>query len=302
MSLSDSLVYAPKPSAVSSSKACQNVPSYNKSSFNPGEVIILNIPTGRRGSFLNTRMSYLKFKGTNTGTDPTHTIAADFNIASIFSRFELYHGSNLLEPIHEYGLLVNLWHNLCGNASAFGTTGNLLEGQTAGTTNHRTGETISGANGTRVFCTPLLSGIVGVLQSKYLPTGDMIAGDLRLELTLAESETRVVGAVAKPKHTVSEVELMPEYTNLASYAARMVSQSNSGGYMISFDSFSTYASSLETGAGTMSISFRRDFRASRPYSPSSEKRTRSLPILRDRTAGAITYSATPGSGTTRFRE
>ena len=49
-------------------------------------------PTGRRGSFLNTRMSYLKFRVQNTGTDAAHTIAANFNIASIFSRLELYYG------------------------------------------------------------------------------------------------------------------------------------------------------------------------------------------------------------------
>ncbi len=59
MSLSDRLVYAPKPSAVSSSKARWNLPSCIKSSFKPREVVMLNIPTGRRGSFLNTRMSYL---------------------------------------------------------------------------------------------------------------------------------------------------------------------------------------------------------------------------------------------------
>ena len=58
MSRSDSLVYAPKPSAVSSSKARWNLPSYNKSTYNPGEVEkYVNIPTGRRGYFLNTRMS-----------------------------------------------------------------------------------------------------------------------------------------------------------------------------------------------------------------------------------------------------
>jgi hypothetical protein len=83
MSLRDSLVYAPKPSAVFSSKARWNQPSYNKSNYNPGEVVMLNIPTGRRGSFLNTRMSYLKFKVTNTGTDAAHTIAADYNINCI---------------------------------------------------------------------------------------------------------------------------------------------------------------------------------------------------------------------------
>ena len=66
MSVSDALVYSPKPSAVSGSKYRQNIPRYNKSSFGPGETVLLNIPCGRRGQYLNHRMSYLKFKVTNT--------------------------------------------------------------------------------------------------------------------------------------------------------------------------------------------------------------------------------------------
>ena len=128
MSLNDSLMYAPKPSAVSSSKARWNQPSYNKSTYNPGEVVIINIPTGRRGSFLNPRMSYLKLKVQNTGTDAGHIIAADYSIASIFSRMVLYHGSKLLERIYEYGLLINLWHDMTGSLAAHGTTSNLMEG------------------------------------------------------------------------------------------------------------------------------------------------------------------------------
>ena len=89
---------------------------------------MINIPIGRRGSFLNTHMSYLKFRVTNNGTNTGHAIAADFNIAFIFSRLELYHGPHLLEQIHEYGMLVNLWHDICGNLSSFTTTSNLLEG------------------------------------------------------------------------------------------------------------------------------------------------------------------------------
>jgi hypothetical protein len=72
----------------------------------------------------------------------------------------------MLEDIHEYGILVNLWHDICGNLSSFTTTGNLLEGQDA----TREGEAIAGAGSNQVFCVPLLLGIVGVLQSKYLPT------------------------------------------------------------------------------------------------------------------------------------
>ncbi len=86
MSLSNSLMYVPKPSAISSSKARWNQPSYYIVFFKPGEVVMLDNPTGCRGSFLNTRMTYLKFKVTNDGIDAAHTIAADYNIASTFSR------------------------------------------------------------------------------------------------------------------------------------------------------------------------------------------------------------------------
>ena len=136
---------------------------------------MLNIPTGRRESFLNTRMSYLKFKLNNTSTG-TAPLTPDFNIASIFSQMECYHGANLLKQIMEYGLLVNLWHDMCDFIASYITTGNLLEGQG---TNIRTGASIA-VGASQMDCIPLLSGIVGVLQNKYLPTGDMTAGDLRL--------------------------------------------------------------------------------------------------------------------------
>ena len=98
----------------------------------------------------------------------------------------------------------------------------------------------------------MLSGIVGVLQNKYLPTGDMTAGDLRLELTLANAADGIVADVART-WTVENVEMMLEYIDLASDAARMVSQSNSGGYMISFDSFANYSSSLEANTTNMNV-------------------------------------------------
>jgi hypothetical protein len=78
MNLGDFLVYHPKPSAVSSSKAWWNQPSYNKSTFNPGDVVMINIPKGRRGSFLNTRITFLEFRVTNKGADAGDTIAADY--------------------------------------------------------------------------------------------------------------------------------------------------------------------------------------------------------------------------------
>ena len=216
--------------------------------------MMLNIPCGRRGQFLNQRMSYLKFKLKNTSVvvaGETAPIAPDYAAASIISRLELYHGSNLLEQVHEYGMLYNLWLDISGSAEAHKHTGSMLEGMNAST--ERTGESLaSGADS--VYCIPLLSGIVGTLQSKYLPTGDMNGGDLRLELTLANAADGVVGsgnAAAARSWQVSDVELMLEYVELNSEAAKMISAQNAGGYMISFDSFANYASTVEQGATNM---------------------------------------------------
>ena len=60
----------------------------------------------------------------------------------------------------------------------------------------------------------------------------MTAGDLRLELTLANATDGIVAVGAVPNYSISDVEMMLEYTDLAFDPARMVSLSNSGGYMI----------------------------------------------------------------------
>jgi len=165
MSLSDSLVYQPKQSAVSSSKVRWNQSSYNKSSFKPGGVVMINIPTGRRGTLLNTRMSYLKFKVTNNGTDAGHTIAMNFNIALF------YQGSS-------YTMVLIFWNRFRSMECSriFGTIiaeilqrsqprANFLRVK-AQTEHPRRGKTIAGARGSRIFCILPISGIVGVLKSK----------------------------------------------------------------------------------------------------------------------------------------
>jgi len=104
MSLSDSLVYAPKPSAVYGHKYRQTLPTYNKATFLPGDTTMLNIPCGRKGQFLNQRMSYLNFKLNNlcqlttaeAATNPVVAVApicTDSSGSSLFARLDLYHGS-----------------------------------------------------------------------------------------------------------------------------------------------------------------------------------------------------------------
>jgi hypothetical protein len=82
MFLSDSLVYAHKPSAVYRHKYRQNLPTYNKAEFYPGDTMMLNIPCGRKGQFLNQRMSYIKFKLNNKRVLTTNEAAANPVVAT----------------------------------------------------------------------------------------------------------------------------------------------------------------------------------------------------------------------------
>eukprot|EP00873_Tetraselmis_striata_P003433 jgi/Tetstr1/423697/TSEL_014331.t1 len=58
----------------------QTVPAYNGTTFGGQQTILSNIPCGRRGYYLNTRMSYLRFSVKNK--DTANTFKPDYTAAS----------------------------------------------------------------------------------------------------------------------------------------------------------------------------------------------------------------------------
>lgn len=117
--LSDSFVYRRRPAAAAASQVEVRVPAYNKQVFGSGnERVQFNIPTGKRGQYLNTRMSYLKFElavdlgpYNPDGQTPTTTLpifALDGGAHSFIRGLQVYHGSNLLENIDQYNALYQL--------------------------------------------------------------------------------------------------------------------------------------------------------------------------------------------------
>ena len=69
-----------------------------------------------------------------------------------------------------------MWMDMTGCADARLSIGNVIEGMETTT---RVGEALL-VGASRYYTIPILSGIIGCMQSKYLPTGDMAAGDLRV--------------------------------------------------------------------------------------------------------------------------
>lgn len=114
------LVYNSKPGAAPAAVVRVNTPPFNKDSFTRGnETIMINIPSGKRGQYLDPSMSYLKFTlevemlkdmGSYAGgfAAATPVIALDGGAHSLISFLEVYHGSNQLEQIREYNALYQL--------------------------------------------------------------------------------------------------------------------------------------------------------------------------------------------------
>ena len=123
--VSESIVYQPRPSAVSGAKIRQNVQCYNLSEAGPGRVIMFNIPCGRRGQFLSPRSSYLKFRVNNYGSS---TLIPDYTVHSLIQRLELYHGSSLLEQISEYNVLAHVLKDIQSGLDQHSTIGFAMEG------------------------------------------------------------------------------------------------------------------------------------------------------------------------------
>ena len=115
--LSDGFVFAPKPSAAPASNIRVSLPPHNKDEFTRGnDTIMFNIPSGKRGQYLNTRMSYLKFDVEMKYSGPAGTTTAktlpimgfDGGAHSLIHSLEVYHGTNMLEQIREYNTLYTL--------------------------------------------------------------------------------------------------------------------------------------------------------------------------------------------------
>jgi len=83
----------------------------NKSVFNPNDQIIFELPTSRKGTWLDQSQSYLKFSvqfaSTTACGQGGSGIYLDNSAYSFLNRLDIFHGSNACEQISEYGQLCN---------------------------------------------------------------------------------------------------------------------------------------------------------------------------------------------------
>jgi len=98
-------------------------------------------------------------------------------------------------------------------------------------TNSSTGVTIrltgDGVN-SRVFCVPLVSGIIGSLAEKMLPVGAMTRDNLKVSLIVGDSlNLQILDAL----WDVTDVELVCEYVMINDTITQVIEGESAGGYV-----------------------------------------------------------------------
>ena len=254
--ITERLAYVEKPSAVDSKSYTHACLPVNGTSFTPGSIVRIDIPTSGRGTYLDSQNSYLKLKLTNTSVNSSNAAAAitiDSHASSLISRLMVLYSGYTLEDINEYGQLHSI---LFDNNISFDER-KTIHAISAGCAeaDSRAGAAIAAGGSVELFF-PLISSIVGLNADKYIPLGKMTASDaLRLELTLENAGIGVKTAAATDtgSFTVSDVEFVAQFVKLSDDAENMVSRATGGTYRVHGDTYRAYNANLASGVSMSSI-------------------------------------------------
>jgi len=249
--LSSDCMYNLKPSAVRSRSYRASIPPTNGSqSRNPGDTVIFYVPGGRRNTYLDCQQSYIKYTCINN--DTTNVINFDGNGASVINRLDVFHGSNLLESIQSYNNLYTYILDYQTNVSqrvglstAYGFNSDGL----------REGAQLAATNGAQTIAMPILSGVVGMGNSKFLPLG-LLCDDIRLEFTLEQIALGMCYAGGGTSAwTVTGFELELCIVELSDEGEQMVRDMTPPDYPIYIhgNSWRHYTSSYTAAAGMSSM-------------------------------------------------
>ena len=265
--LPKNLKYQNKVESASANAYTSNIaPQNGTGPYSAGQTIIINIPT-RQNLCLIGSESTLKFNLTVTpGADAAYVRLDRGGANGVIQRLRLYSGSNLLEDVDAYGLLVanlislqkstastkgkfNISNgttpsdmvsiNFVTNANAItapnGTlwtaSGNSFiapRGEKLITTTENAVVTAAAGSLARTYSISLLS-ILGTLGSQYVPLFAMTSSPLRLELQLvANANMFCCSDQALASFSLTNVEYVASFLELSDSSMSIINQSLGG--------------------------------------------------------------------------
>jgi len=231
-------------------------PQNGTGTYGLGDTIILNLPTASNTVLVPTE-SYFKFNiAINNTSGANNSYRWDACGAhGIISRIRIFHGSNLLQDIAEYGLLAKLLFDvqvpfdaiygkqniLCGTRSDLTLTTPAvavvadISQKVLSAYNTNSGDLIGSAiaNGSsttvKTYCLNLISLVGTLCTTNYLPLFAMVSASLRVEITLVDSIQKALCATSNTSTiSVTNVEYVGNFISLNDQAVGMIYSSLQG--------------------------------------------------------------------------
>lgn len=279
MSVPTQLKYNNKSNSAYARSYTSNIMPQQAGGYTAGTTINIHIPCTNNTVLAGTE-SMLKFTLTvnNGGAVSTSARFGAAGAHGVIQRLRLWHGSNLIEDLDNYGNLVarmmamqqsgdsasGKMNILCGTSSSYyaGTSvrkmvaGERLNGA-ADWPIYAVGPPVAGSY-TQTFCLNLMS-IVGSLSSKYIPLYAMSQSGipLRLEIQLVSATNLFVNSVvALGAFSLTNVEYIAQYIELGADAMNTVTSFSGPQTQFSVTGYRNFAFvSTLSGAAATQVNF-----------------------------------------------
>jgi hypothetical protein len=236
---------------------------------NSTDVIRIEIPTGRAGSMLFPRDSFLEGKLTVTGQDVTAAMSyyLDQSAYSLFSRMRIYHGSTIIEDYLNFGRVITSVYDLQVNEVARRGDGILKLINDTTSAVDLCPIFNDGCSGAKVLTTGnaniitvgsvldfslvLPSGILGSLATKVTPLSLMGAASLYIELEISPSFVAFVtnsATTTSLSHTISDIYYNAKMVQLPADVHSLVVEACGGFVNLPAVSFKSEMKTISTGS------------------------------------------------------
>jgi hypothetical protein len=265
------------------------------------DTIIINIPT-RRNLVLTPAESLLKFTTTFTNTAANNALRWDSCGAhGIIQKIVVKHGSNVIETIENYGLLVKMLYDIQVPLTSTMGKLNILTGTRSdlpiiATGGNRAVQANSGerldpngflsGNGVatrQTYCINLVSILGSLGVSNYIPLFEMTSCSLTIEITLVDSTIKALSDLVGSTFQMTNVEYLASFIELSDSAMQMIySEKGDRPIQYVFPSFRNYQYVFTlTGGATTQVQF--------PISAKFSSLRSLFITIRDKGLGAATF-------------
>lgn len=236
----------------------------NKTSFNAGETIFLDLPSNLSGTFMDMSQTYIRFKVAYTNT----CLGANSTVAPIcldkcgaygfMQRVAAITSGQQIFDLNNYNVLVsalmdtdasNDWKANAGNVLV-GTTAACPHGESIGLPAPAANAAIGAVVTTyRTYCLPFILNPFA-LQKKLVPLFSL--DSLRFRITLETLQKAIIqGAVNAHNsvgYSIQDVELVSYFTELSPSAMAQLDSVTGGVYNLLCPSYSNTQASMSAGA------------------------------------------------------